>query len=309
MKNVIIFCDNEWALGSIHTELVKQFFTRDINASLLNWGKTYTLAELLEMNDSCDYILTTPHGYITLRSKSHYQIPQSKFIVVAHATLDLTDWVSAHGVNESLAVKSFGVVSTFLQEQSKALGFPRQPELCELGVNFNTLYAPVSSFLDTVGYASTYWGRNEMPAVFVNQPAAKKRAYLAKEATEAAGLNFKIAQKYHNSFITMAGFYRNIDALIMSSSEEGAGLPVLEAGAAGRLVISTPVGHVVSRLGSLGADLVPIDEPLFHQRAVELLSFYKLNSSEYQKRCKEIQEHAREYDWSKRIQPWMSMFD
>jgi uncharacterized protein with PIN domain len=54
-------------------------------------------------------------------------------------------------------------------------------------------------------------------------------------------------------------------------------LPILlEAGAAGKLVISTKVGHY-SRVGDSGANFVTIVEHEFIEQTVELLSYYKNN--------------------------------
>ena len=96
MKKVIFYIDYEWALGTIHAELTKQLFARGINSYILPWDKNYTREELLEMNDACDLIMTTPHGYIRMREATGYQIPQNRFAVVAHATVELVDWKNYH---------------------------------------------------------------------------------------------------------------------------------------------------------------------------------------------------------------------
>jgi glycosyltransferase involved in cell wall biosynthesis len=104
----------------------------------------------------------------------------------------------------------------------------------------------------------------------------------------------------------MPGFYKKVDAVLIASTEEGAGLPLLEAGAAGKLVISTPVGHY-SRVGPKGADFVPIVEHEFIEKTVELLSYYKSNSEKYRQRCLEIQHHAQSYDWKYVIDNWIEI--
>ena len=307
MKKVIFYIDYEWALGTIHAELTKQLFARGINSYILPWDKNYTREELLEMNDACDLIMTTPHGYIRMREATGYQIPQNRFAVVAHATVELVDWKNYHRIDECQAVHSFGVVSNFLRDQSQLLGFPKMPTVCMPGINFDSFRAPIRSRLQTVGYGSTFWERNSLPECYANQPAAYKRGYLAKEAAAAAGLNFRIAQKYHNSYVTMPGYYRNVDCVIMCSSEEGAGMPVVEAGAAGCLVISTPVGHCADRAGTRGADFVPIEEMACLEQMTDLLRFYASDAAAYQRRCSEIQEHARTYDWTHTIDSWISL--
>lgn len=56
--------------------------------------------------------------------------------------------------------------------------------------------------------------------------------------------------------------------MIIASTEEGAGLPALEAAAAGRLVISTPVGHWPERAGSEKGITVPIEESAFTEQVI-----------------------------------------
>jgi glycosyltransferase involved in cell wall biosynthesis len=139
------------------------------------------------------------------------------------------------------------------------------------------------------------------------QPKYKKRGYLVREVAQRAGLEFKVAQYYHNSFVTMGGFYKNVDCIIMASTEEGAGLPVLEAGAAGKLVIGTPVGHWPQRVQDKGGIEVSIPEEQFVQECVEILTYYKNHPAEYRNRCAQIQEHAKTYDWSNYLQPWLDV--
>jgi glycosyltransferase involved in cell wall biosynthesis len=103
----------------------------------------------------------------------------------------------------------------------------------------------------------------------------------------------------------MPGFYKRVDAIVCASTEEGAGLPVLEGGAAGKLVIGTAVGHWDQRVGTKGGDVVPILEDEFLEKTVELLCYYKDNPLKYIERCMEIQEHSKTYDWSYVIDKWV----
>jgi len=77
--------------------------------------------------------------------------------------------------------------------------------------------------------------------VNTNSGVEQKRGRLAQSCAEEAGLEFKRTED--TPMDQMPDFYASIDALIMPSLQEGAGLPALEAAAAGRLVIGTPVGH------------------------------------------------------------------
>ena len=119
-----------------------------------------------------------------------------------------------------------------------------------------------------------------------------KRPWLVEQAVQNAGLELKLAHGHHNSYVTMAGYYPTVDALIVASTEEGAGLPALEASAAGRLVISTPVGLWKSQSGNSG-HTVPIDERRFVEETTALLEFYRDNTDAYLQKCVSTQQHAR----------------
>ena len=64
-----------------------------------------------------------------------------------------------------------------------------------------------------------------------------KRGELAEAAAREAGLAFKVAGWTGNqiSIYDMPDFYRTVDAVLATSVSEGAGLPVMEAAAAGAL--------------------------------------------------------------------------
>lgn len=307
MKKILFYIDHEWSLGSIHIELVKEFYLRGINSHILSTWNQYTKEEIFEILDCYDYIYTTPIGYSNLSMLCNFQIPKEKFIVIAHATVDLKIWLQSFGIDDCNHVHSFGVVSNFLKDKSIEYGLRKIPNICRLGVNFDKFYTPARTKLNTIGYASTYWERNTIPDHLKHDPCSFKRAYLAKEISEVVGLDFKIAQKYHNSYVTMPGYYKKIDTLIMPSSEEGASMPVLEAAASGCLVISTPVGHVPERVGDLGADILDVEENSFINSSIQLINRYKQNDDMFFKRCCQIQEHARTYDWKYVIEDWINM--
>ena len=108
----------------------------------------------------------------------------------------------------------------------------------------------------------------------------------------------------------MPGFYKDVDCIIVSSTEEGAGLPALEAGAAGKLVISTPVGHWLERCQPGGGHTVPIDEAEFKTHSIELLKDYKSDPEKYQTKCRSIQRFAQKhYDWSAVVDKWAKVIN
>jgi glycosyltransferase involved in cell wall biosynthesis len=296
MKKVTVFIESEWAFGNIHYELCKYFFRRGIDARLLPWNKAYSLAEMQELDQGTDFYLTNPHGYRHLLNTYQVQKPE-KCIIVAHSKSDLVELIEHHGLEEFLKPRHFAVVSKYLKRVSSELGITREPVVLDVGINVNAYRAEPSRQLNTVGLAGSATGYHQ----------DIKRAHLVERATTAAGLNFLIAQNYHHSFVTMPGFYQNVDCVIVASTEEGAGLPVLEASAAGKLVISTPVGHWCERHVDSGGFVVPIEESGFLYRTSEILEFYKSRPQHYREKCWEIRQHAWQYDWDNFIDQWIAL--
>lgn len=236
-----------------------------------------------------------------------FKVPPEKCIAIAHATLDLEQlcWFSYDNI---VRLHSYCVVSEWLLSKSLESNLPRIPVVTPIGINYHSFYSKPSDKLTTVGYGGAFLSRNDSRLVnpgFSSQPAIKKRSYLVQDVTEQVNLKFLVAQQYHNSWVTMPGFYKTVDALIVASTEEGAGLPALEASAAGKLVISTPVGIWLDKAGSR-EHTVSIDETSFIKETTDLLNFYINNPIAYNNKCLETQEHAKMYDWSQVISSWVS---
>lgn len=314
MKKVAFLFDVEWAFGSVHYELFKYLWTVGYNCHLLTWAKSYTIEEMQELDKHIDFWVTTPEGCKFLENV--YGISVERCVGIAHAKFDLEKFISKYDINDFNRFRNFGVVSSFLKDMSKELGIQREPIVCSVSINYHTYYGEPSKELKVIGYAGTYWERDsEMSKILESnfnksmiQPGYKKRGYLIRECAEKAGLIFKVAQLYHNTFVTMSGFYKTVDAVGIASLEEGAGLPSMEAGAAGKLVIGTPVGLWPTRVGDLGGITVPIPEKEFVEQTVDILMYYKDRPREYQDKCYQIREHAKSYDWVNSLPEWISVF-
>lgn len=309
MKHVVFFIDHEWAFGSIHHELAKYLWPHNYNCYVLPWEKRYTKEEILELNDKIDLWVVNPHGYMFL--KYAYNIPPDKCSVIAHAPLDMEEYGHKYDLRDFDYIRHFGVTSNYLKQYAKYLKINREPVICSLGLNYNSFHTEPNRELKTIGFAGSYHEREEFSNAQIQnnlaQPKYKKRGYLVREIAAITNLNFSIASRYHNSFITMPGFYKSVDCVIVASTEEGYGLPLIEAGAAGKLVIGTPVGCWNDLLQDKGGIQVPIDENLFMEKAIETLLYYKDRPAEYRDKCKEIQEHAKKYDWSYHIDSWLQV--
>ena len=296
MKQVVFFTETEWAFGVIHYELTKYLFGYGVNATVMPWNKQYSLLEVAELSDKIDYFVATPYGVAILIDS--YQVAPEKCIAVAHARMDI-ECIMTFLPEYRARLAGYAVVSDWLRQQSADLGVERIPAVTPVGINYKSFFAWPSRQLQTVGYAGAINPDNIHRHI--------KRPWLVESATRAAGLELKIAHGYHNSWVTMPGYYKSVDCVIVASTEEGAGLPALEAAAAGKLVISTPVGIWLARADDSG-HTVPIEETEFVRQTVELLNYYKNSPDEYQIKCAATQQHAGRYDWANVIQSWVELF-
>jgi glycosyltransferase involved in cell wall biosynthesis len=295
VKQVVFFTETEWAFGVIHYELTKYLFGYGVNATLMPWNKQYSLLEVAELSDKIDYFVATPYGVAILIDS--YQVAPEKCIAVAHARMDI-ECLMTFLPEYRARLAGYAVVSDWLKQQSADLGVDRIPHVAPIGINYNSFFTWPSKELLTVGYAGASNPDNIHRHI--------KRPWLVEHAAQQAQLPLKIAHGYHNSWVTMPGYYKSVDCVIVASTEEGAGLPALEAAAAGRLVISTPVGIWLARAGDSG-HTVPIEETEFVQQTVALLNYYKNSPDHYQIKCLETQQHARRYDWTNVIHHWVEL--
>lgn len=300
MKKVVFYFEAEWAFGSIHYELFKYLFAHGYNCHLLSWDRRCTREEILELDSHIDFWVTCTQGFKHLAYDLNAIKPE-RAVIIAHSIIDLNFHLNNYGHVDFDRFLNYGVVSDHILQYSNKVGIQRTPLICPLGINYHTYYSTPSEELQTIGYAGSMKGDHFGLGVDI------KRGYLVEEVAKRTGLKFKVAQNYHKSFVTMAGFYKNVDCIIASSIEEGAGLPVLEAGAAGKLVLSTPVGHWNDRIADKGGITLPIPENEFIEKCCEILNFYKNNQSEYKNRCLQIQEHAKSYDWTNFIDSWIKV--
>jgi glycosyltransferase involved in cell wall biosynthesis len=296
VKRVIFYIEPTWAFGSIHYELCKYLWPHGINAHLLPWNIHYSEKELNDLLEGVNCLVTTPAGvhYLRLRGIQGYR---DKLVVVVHGASEISFYKEHFNITECLSWKGFYALSDFLIKETKSAGIPREPLRLQLGINYFNYFAPVSTSLNTLGYAGT--------GVTPTYNAELKRYYLVQEIAIKANKPLLAAQTYINSFINMPGYYRQVDAVLITSTKEGAGLPALEAGAAGRLVLSTSVGHWDERCTGI---TLPMDDDALVKTALQQLNVYE-DPALYRQKCMEIQEHARSYDWSNVIFKWIEALE
>jgi glycosyltransferase involved in cell wall biosynthesis len=299
MTKVLFFTQNRWAFASIHHALSKELYKNGIYANLLDYDIDYSHDEFNLLIDSYDYFVTQPDSIPRLL---YYNTPLEKIVAVAHAEWDinLSNFHEVDKRTNNYNIHSYGVISNKLLNIVNTMNYSVKPKLVTNGIHFNMFYSKPSNQLNTVGYGGTMSGHN-----FSGQEI--KRGSLVKQAAEMTNLRFFPSATYNH--LAMAGYYKQVDSIIMSSTEEACGLPMLEAAAAGKLCIGTPVGYFAENGLKGGGIQVPIDEELFVSDTVILLDYYKNNQEEYYKKCLDIQEYARyNYDWSKVIGQWIELF-
>jgi glycosyltransferase involved in cell wall biosynthesis len=297
MKKVLFFTEPWWAFGAVHYGLSRALTKYGISSNVIDWRNNYSESERKFISSSYDLFVTTQPGIITLNQG--YNISLDRIICVSHAAWDIK--IVNHLLNNDIYNNLFGysVVSDHLIADSINNGVFRIPSVTKIGIDFDLFYRKLPSRLSTIGYSG---------ALVANNVEKKeiKRSICFLKSVVPSGLSFRFAKRYH--FANMPGFYESVDAIMVTSSEEGAGLPGMEAAAAGRLVISTPVGYFGQNY-HMGAGLVlPIDSDSLIAKASEYVNYYKQNDREFIELCNMCQSFARDnYDWGKVIHPWLEL--
>ena len=299
MKKILFFIEDAWAFGQIHHALCKELYRHGIYANVLDGNKAYSIEEMDLLKKHYDYFVIVPNCAYLLVDK--YGIDPSSIILIAHEQTDILFTIKNHGVEYFSRFKKYAVISNILKIKSKEFGITEEPMVVKTGVHFDMFYSDVKDCLKIVGYG----GAKCTPNFF---GVDRKRGHLVEECVRQIKNLTLLEHKFYNH-LCMPSYYRSIDCLLVSSLEDAGGLPSMEAAAAGRLVISTPVGYF-EHCGPLGGGVVvPIDEEGFVRESKKNLLYYMDNRKDFVEKCHEIQSYARDnYDWSKRIKDWIDLF-
>jgi glycosyltransferase involved in cell wall biosynthesis len=297
MKKILFYVENNWAFGSIHHALCKELYNYGFYCNVLDWSQNYSTDEMNFLNNIYDIFVTLPNTASTLLN---YGIPGEKIIIVAHEQTDIYITKQQFGIDFFKQFLKFGGISEILKEVSIKENINKNMLLVKYGVHFNDFYRPIKTSLKIVGYGGAKYSNNYFGI-------DRKRGFLVEKiVNETEGVEF-LEHKFYR-YMCMPSYYENIDCLMVSSLEDAGGLPAMEAAAAGRLVMSTPVGYFKNN-SSLGAGiLLPFDEEEYLKQGKYFLEYYRDNNSLYMDKCEEIQQFAREhYDWSKTIHTWINL--
>lgn len=295
---VLFYTDVTWSLGTIHNQLVKEFYVRGIYSNLLNWDIAYSPQELHYLNSIYDVFVTLPGTQVTRLIEGG--IPPEKIVAIAHGRYDVMHGTNANNPWDKL--RKIGGVSPDVALTYKAFGHNFPVEVLQNGIDFNLFYRPAAEKLERLGY----FGSDFAMDVLDNNKDCKRK-YIAESIAEQTNLPLiGTGGKLVN--ICMSALYNNIDSLIMpSSASEACGLPYMEAAAAGRLPISAPVG-IVHHLSKPAGLVMRVADTDFITQAVTQVNELKGNPTRFHKLCVEAQDFAREYyDWSRVIDRWIEV--
>lgn len=299
-RKILIYGYTRWSHGRVYYDLCRHLHDRGYIVDILDWQVNHA-AYWHDVLPYYDFVLSAPDGVSVLADT--YRVPFEKMIVVSHSEFDLQMLIDAkgHAVFEQFA--NYGVVSEHMYCTSMMRGIQKMPMVTSLGVNFEEFYTEIPERLVTVGYASSMSAR-----IFGME---LKRGELAQASVEDAELAFKVAGSTGNqtSIHDMPAFYRSVDAVLISSVSEAGPLPVLEAAAAGRLIIGTPVGHFPQKAYQGGGILAPVEPEKYRKFTGETLRYFRDNPGAFLEKCHAIQSTARKFDWKYSIDDWVQLIE
>ena len=295
MIKVVFFFENEWAFGAVHNELNKRLFKYGISSQILDWGKNYTRQEIQELDKHVDFWVTNPIG--ARDGLLTYGLNPKRIALVLHHPVEI-------GHLESMAVKGeflgIAAIESSMHKQLITKSFKDSYFLpVRISVDQYRRSTAMPMKLTKIGFAGASKGRSDIRV---------KRFYLVEEALKQFPLQFIVADTYHKSWITNQSFYSQIDAIVVASTSEGVCMPLMEAGAAGSLVLTTPVGCYQELITTKGGDVLGMEDEDFTHTLTEKLNFYMANPHVFKDRCEEVYEHASSYDWEFELYRWVEAF-
>lgn len=295
MTRVIFYTENAWAFGNIHQTLCQLLRPLGVDAVLLDWHQQHS-TDTFQLLMQCQHVFVTmPPAVSVLHQR--YGVPLHRIVSVAHGQWDLRLAHQQQGSEFYQQLAGHAVVSENLRACSAELGIAVAPAVLTLGVDFHRFARPSAQQLRTVGYAGAQAVKNF-------QGTEIKRGYLVQQLMQQLPA-LQLLQHQHYAWPAMPAYYAQLDALLVSSSEEGAGLPAMEAAAAGRAVLSTSVGYVAQWPAESGVIQLPMAAAQYQQAAVQQLQHWQQDPAVFARHCAQLQQFAQDQlDWSHHVQRW-----
>ena len=297
---MLVYGYTKWSHGRVYYDLCRYLHEYGYIVDILDWQVNHR-DYFQKFGRYYDVFMTALDGVHLLVDE--YCVPYEKIIAVSHSEFDIRMLIEKKGIEVFEKFASYGVVSEFLYCASITRGVKRIPMVVSIAVDYSEFHSDVSERLAAVGYASSL--------AVETFGVEWKRGALAEASAKAAGLPFKVAgwTGEQISFHDMPDFYREVGAVLVTSITESGPLPVIEAAAAGRLVIGTPVGHFPRKAYEGAGILAPIEPEKFKAFAADTLLYYKDNPREYVRKCRSIQDAARKFDWQYSIEEWIDLIE
>lgn len=297
MKRIAFFTYNEWAFGSIHKALIKELYKNGIDSNIIDWNISYSREEFNAFMDTYDVFVTVPGNAIT--ALLSYGVPYSSIIAIAHGRYDIQFGISEG--NDFNALRAYGGVSLDLSHFSQQNGINKEFHVVRNGINFDEFYRPVAEELNVIGYSGVIEKDNPHSNI-----KDWKRGYLVQDIASKTDTKLLLPSK--RSHLAMSAYYKDIDCLMVSSTEqESCGLPLLEAAAAGRLPISTLTG-INRDFDKPTGIILPMEEERYLSGGINSINLLKENPHLFNQLCTNAQEFARmHYDWSIVLDDWITL--
>lgn len=295
---ILVFGYTKWSHGRVYYDLCKKLYEHGYIVDVLDWQANHH-DYIHQLTGFYDWLMVALDGISVLADV--YGVPPERMIAVSHNEFDvrMLEEQKSSAIFDQFA--GYGAVSESVYCASQVRGIARAPLVASLGINYDEFFTAPSEELNTVGYATSMATRTF--------GVEWKRGHLAEKAAHAAGLRFSVAGSTADqiSFHDMPDFYRTVDAVLMSSITEAAPLPVMEAAAAGRLVIGTPAGHFPLRAYEGGGILAPVQADKYVAFCAETLRAYHDDPIAYREKCRDVQNAARKFDWQHHISGWVEL--
>ncbi|MER9197302.1 hypothetical protein NKJ52_24360 [Mesorhizobium australicum] len=302
-KKIAFFGPTQWSNGRVYYDLCKILYKKNYIADVIDYRKMHGsyIHELVEFYDLVVAGLDTIHIL-----RDIYGVSPKKILGLSHWTFDIQEIIDRCGRDIFGELAGYGVVGPTLLWDSLTLGVPIIPKIVSLGMDYAEFEGQIPEKLLTVGCASSLSAKNKFGVEI-------KRGQLAKDCADGAGLKFKPAGFWtggNTPIHEMPKYYQSVDAvLVCSLIEAGGPMPATEAAAAGRLVISTPVGVFPLRAYDGLGIIAPIDAEKYVRFTTDVLRYYANNPKEFVEKCAKGKEAARMFDWRFTVDSWIELFE
>ena len=275
---VAIWSEPKWATGRVHRNIMK-YLKNDFDFEFHDWSKD--CSELWNNWRKYDVIMgTTSVTFHQTEVGYMNEIPQEmkkKLLAVKHA-----EKTNTKQFREEIGISDGGVTYGAISNKIMDEISEYNPNFMPVGVDTEVFkeLANKPSEIQTIGQVSTRDHGKEYLEI-------KRPEWLAQIA-EKSDTKFKHVTG-HGIDKTME-LYEDIDLLVVTSTTEGAGLSMVEAGAMGIPVISTKVGF-----GNMLKNIKTFETI---EEAVEIIKNFKNNPDELVKyRDALTQEIRKEWNW------------